>query len=405
MSARNRGCGASPGDGFPWRWLALGTLVVLLAIVTPGCGGGGDGDGSGGNGDGIGGGGGGLTDTQLRLQFIQTTGNGFILPTYTAMVEEASELVTSAAVFCTDPNASNLNDAQDQWRQVVGLWMESELVKFGPAKQDFVHDNIDAPRGGHAKAAGIEARITGDGDIDPDDPAFARRLPADQRGLEGIEYLLFGDDGAGETMLDTRDSFWERRCDYLQAIVSNLHVNMDVILTRWQASGGNYIGEWNAAGEADNTTYPFVQDAIDDLMNEMEFVIDDLVNIKLQDINWVQGQPESWRSGNSIANVRRRIEAAEKIYLGMDGGEDQYGMDDYLRQTGEAGLDTQIRTQFGVALDALDAIPGTLADAVVSNAARVDDAEEESRVLLRLLKRELAVHLDVFFGFNDKDGD
>ncbi len=321
------------------------------------------------------------------------------------MEEEASELVTSAATFCTDPNASNLDDAQDQWRQVVGLWMESEVVKFGPARQDFVHDNIDVPRGGHANAAGIEARIMGDGDIDPDDPAFAGKLAANQRGLEGIEYLLFGDDGEGETMLDTSASFWERRCDYLKAIVSDLHANMDVILTRWRASGGDYIGEWNSASEAGNTAYPFVQDAIDDLMNEMEFVMDDLVNVKLQHANWVQGQPESWRSGNSIANVRRRIEAAEKIYLGMDGGADQFGMDDYLRQTGEAGLDMQIRTQFGVALAALDDIPGTLEDAAGSHATLVDKAEEESRVLLRLLKRDLAVHLDVFFGFNDKDGD
>ena len=426
MSARDSG-----GLRFSWRWLALGALVVLLAVVTPGCGGGGGdgtgggsggaGDGSDGTGDGGGGddgdsgGGGGLTDPEMRSQFIRTIGNGFILPTYTAMEAGARKLTALAETFCTTPHADNLSAAQDQWRRVAGLWMESELVKFGPAVQDLVHDNIDAPRGGHANANGIKTRIER-GDIDPTDPASARSLPLNQRGLEGIEYLLFGDDGDGETMLDTSDPLWEQRCDYLEAIVDNLHANMETILTRWQASGGDYVGAWNAAGDAGNSTYPFVQDAVKELMGEMEFVLDDLVNVKLAGHRqgarrpWADGKPESWRSDNSIANIRHRIEAAEMIYLGIDRDTDQdgFGIDDYLRQTGEASLDAEIQAQFDVTLNALDAIPGTLSDAVISdNLTPVNNAETESRVLLRLLKRDLTVEqLDVFFpGFNDADGD
>ena len=184
------------------------------------------------------------------------------------------------------------------------------------------------------------------------------------------------------------------------------------------ARGGNYIEEWNSAGETGNTTYRSVQSVINDLMTEMEFVMDNLVNVKLQEVNWVRDvnqagervrRPESWRSGNSIANARQRIEATEMIYLGIDRetGADGFGMDDYLEQTGKAGLGSQIRAQFGVVLAALDAIPGTLEDATKGGQALalVDDAEEKSRVLLRLLKRELALHLDVSFGFNDADGD
>ena len=97
------------------------------------------------------------------------------------------------------------------------------------------------------------------------------------------------------------------------------------------------------------------------------------------------------------------------IYLGIDRDTDQdgFGIDDYLQQTGEGDLDTRIRAEFDEALDALDAIPGTLEDAVVSNLAFVNDAEADSRTLLRTLKRDLTVdQLDVFFpGFNDADGD
>ena len=59
-------------------------------------------------------------------------------------------------------------------------------------------------------------------------------------------------------------------------------------------------------------------------MGEMEFVFDDLVNVKIAGYKrgarrpWVDQKPESWRSGNSIANILRRIQAAEMIYVGLD---------------------------------------------------------------------------------------
>lgn len=424
---KREGGAFSISGGLHWHWFALGILVLLLAIVTPGCGGGGGSDdggdsSGGGNGGGDSTGGEELTDIEMRSRFIQTVGNGFILPTYTDMETAASDLVDDAEAFCAAPNRSNLDAAQAQWRQVIGLWVQSELVGFGPAKQDLVHNNIDAPRGGHADATDIESRIegrlTGIVDIDADNPAFARSLPLDQRGLEGVEYLLFGDSGDGATILDTSDAYWNRRCDYLQAIVVNLHANIAVILTRWQASdegGEGYVDEWNSAGEAGNSTYRFVQDAIDDLINEVEFVIDNLVNSQLgghdpqkrASRRWVDGKPESWRSGNSLANIRHRVEAAEMIFLGTDRdtGQDGFGIDEYLQRTGEAGLATEIRNQFGAVYEILDDIPGTLEEAVETSLAIVRNAETESRDLLGLLKRDMAEHLDVFFGFNDADGD
>ena len=391
MLVRDGASYTTPGRGrFAWRWLALGASALLFAIWITGCGGGGDDGGE-------------SVDTvQLRLRFIRNIGNGFIVPTYAAMETAADTLTRHAKDFCMAPDVSKLMAAQMQWRQVVGLWTESELVLFGPAVINRVHGEIDALYGRHGDADRIEARIAGSRDI------VAKELAASMRGLEGVEYLLFGnmdqnDDIIGAYTGSTR----ARRCEYLEAIVDDLHANIKVFSDSWRSGQGDYINLWNTAGEATNTAYRFVQSAINALMNELEFVIDDLVNVKLQQVNWVQRKPESWRSGNSIANIRHRIEAAQMIYLGFDRdtGEDQFGMDDYLRQTGKTDLDAQIRAKFGLALDALDAIPGTLADAVVSNLTIVDEAEVKSRDLLRLLKHKLAKHLNVFFGFDETDGD
>ena len=388
-----------------WHRFVAGMLVMLLAAAAPGCGGGGEEDGDQ------------INEVDLRRQFIQTIGNGFILPTYTVLAEEANRLRDSVGNFCANrenrTNESLLVAAQQQWRMVTGLWMESELVnvRFGPGHVLGEFVRVSWARGEHADTDDIEARI-----------ADTRPPAANERGLEGIEYLLFGNSDENAAVLNTyTGAMGERRCDYLVATTISLHADIDEILTDWEGDGGDYIGVWNSAGESTNSTYRSVQSAIDGLMSRVEFVIDELVNRKLQRVNWKGREPDMWRSGNTIANIQHYFAAAEMIYLGIDRGEESlgldaylqqrgglgaFGMDDYLRETGDSELDIDIRHQFDVTLGVLEAIPVPLREAVSSHPGLVTTAIVESRELLRLLKRELAqVRLGVFFEFNSSDGD
>lgn len=425
-------------SGFGWHWMALAFLGLLLAVMAPGCGGGG-GDSGGGSGSG------GdvpasdapvsdapvsdtevsemegtppgpmLEDSEMRSQFIQSVGNGFILPTYEEMENAAADLTQGVEAFCSSPDGSNLGAVQDQWRTAVGLWTESELVILGPVSRLRLHEEVDAPRGLHGDAEDIERRIAG---------GQTPRHFTDERGIEGIEYLLFGDMDSEAMILaayDTTDTTGEQRCRYLRAAASDFHASIGDILDVWSPAREDFVGVWNSAGDAGNESFPFVQDAVRELAKVMEFVLDDLVNVKIAGYKqaarrpWVDGEPESWRSGNSIANIRHRIQAAEMIYLGTDRetNEDGFGMDDYLRRTGDATLDDRIQAEFEAVLGpngvlaALEDIGVTLAAAVDSHPALLSNAERESRKLLITLKRELIVtKLGVFFpGFNDQDGD
>ena len=384
----------------PWRRFLAGIFVLLLATAVPGCGGGEESDEP-------------VDELALRRQFIRAIGNGFILPTYTALAQEAGRLGDAVDVFCSGRTNDNLAAARQQWRLVTGVWMESELVnvRFGPAHTLGEFLGVSWARGEHADTAGIEARIT-DG----------RNPAANERGLEGMEYLLFGDTGESAAVLDRFvDAAGDQRCDFLAQTASSLQTDIDDVLTGWESDGDDYIGVWNTAGQPANTTYRSVQSAIDGLMSRIEFVIDELVNRKLQQVNWKSREPDMWRSGNTIANTQHHFAAAEMIYLGIDRGEEAFGleaylqqrgglgafgMDDYLRQTGDAQLDVDIRNQFDVTFDALEAIPVPLREAVDSHPGLVRAAIVESREMLRLLKRELAQdRLGVFFEFNSSDGD
>ena len=78
-------------------------------------------------------------------------------------------------------------------------------------------------------------------------------------------------------------------------------------------------------------------------------------------------------------------------------GQDGFGIDDYLRQTGETSLDNRIQDEFDAVLGSdaplrtLDALGATLEAAVHSHPTLLDDAETDSRKLLRTLKRDLTV--------------
>lgn len=394
-----------------WRLFLAGMVVMVLAVAVPGCGG--DGDDGGDGGDGTEEVGEPIDELELRLQFIQTIGNGFILPTYAVLAQEAGRLRDVVGNFCADRTRENLAAARQQWRLVTGLWMESELVnvRFGPGHTLGEFVRVSWARGEHADTPGIEARI-----VDERTPA------ANERGLEGMEYLLFGNPDVGEATLDVYGGEpGNSRCDFLVEAASSLQSDVDNILAGWESEGDDYIGLFSSAGEPGNATYRSVQSVIDGLMSRVEFVIDNLVNRKLQRVNWKGREPDMWRSGNTIANSQHHFVAAEMIYLGVQRGEGLFGLgaylqqrgglgafgiDDYLRRTGDSQLDNVIRNQFDITFGALDAIPVPLREAVVSHPGLVNTALSESRELLRLLKRELAQgRLGVFFEFNSSDGD
>gem|GEM_PF-3931292 len=70
----------------------------------------------------------------------------------------------------------------------------------------------------------------------------------------------------------------------LQAVVSDLETNLAVIAERWETSVGDFIGTWNTSGSVSNTTYPQVQDVIDEPLTQMEFVLDNLKDVKRDDV-------------------------------------------------------------------------------------------------------------------------
>lgn len=405
----NEGCTAPVRPRRSCRWVVLGALALSFAIAVGGCGGGGGDDEGGTSTETPSGPANGASDLQMRLDFLQSVGNGFIVPTYAEMEAASAELIQRAKTLCDGPHPASLHNAQEQWRRVMGLWVESELVNFVPGIDEFRHraivSRIDVPRRvAHADAEAIDERIA---EIAQTIGAEqARRWPTQVVGLKAVEYLLFGE-----------AELVGRRCDYLRAVAIDLRDNVGTIFGIWRPGGDDFVGDWNSAGDSDNPSYPFVQDAIHELINRMQFALEDLVHSRLgghssakrETRQWVEGKAESWRSGNSIANIRHRLEAAEMLYLGTNRhtNQDGFGIDEYLQHTGEAGLAGRIRAQFDASFDAVDEIPETLQEAVEDPQSRatVVEAERITRDLLILIKRDMGEHLGVVFGFNDADGD
>jgi hypothetical protein len=113
---------------------------------------------------------------------------------------------------------------------------------------------------------------------------------------------------------------------------------------------------------------------------------------------------ESWRSGRSLENIRRNLEAAEALYLGEGG----FGFSAVVRDTlHDVELDDLLRHAFAQTRETSRSVTVPLRDAVSSEVMRprLEQLLTEMTALRALLVRRLAPALGVPVGFNSLDGD
>jgi predicted lipoprotein len=107
-------------------------------------------------------------------------------------------------------------------------------------------------------------------------------------------------------------------------------------------------------------------------------------------INSVDGvQPakvEARESATSLAQIRTNIEGYRLLLTGGPVGSTNLGFDDLLVSINQAQLATDMIAAADNALLAVDAVPGTLEDAVVNNAAAVQALYDALKVISDQLK-------------------
>jgi putative iron-regulated protein len=342
-------------------------------------------------------------------QMLKEIAENVILPSYKGLSSRAGELQTKLLAFCENPDLAKLQTAQTAWKATQDQLAHSETFGFGPyISQGFDNEIHFWP----TQPNYIETAISAYEEFTPEVLASLTG-GVSTRGLPALEYLLFDAANDSQKILDnyTQGENALNRCNFLVAIGNALQEKTSALQEAWEASGGNYAQALASAGQS-GSSFSTLHDAISTIVNELAFSVDYIRDTKL-------AQPMGLKSGSetplpetvenpyshySKESIVANLQGFQDLYRGSYNNSQGLGFKDLVKEK-NANASEVLDQLIGDAMTAANAIPGSLAEALIQNPASVENTYEKVKTLRDYIYGPLASLLGVTTKFSDNDGD
>lgn len=388
---------------------ALASLVAT-SLLAAGCGGGG---------------GGGVSSTAPtptpvpgdgfdRRALLASVADRVVLPALRRFATEAAGLAAATDALTAAPTQRDA--ARAAWRSAMLAWQAVEVLQFGPAGPTMM-------MGGQALRDEIYSwPLVNPCRIDQEtvrgnyaDSAFFTTQLVNVRGLDALEYLLFAPDdanacspsvdinagGGWQALVDAGDVA-ARRAAYAAGAAADVAARAAALRDAWEPAAGNFAAQLAGAG-AGSSVYPTAQGALDDVFAALfyvELVVKDdkiaapagIVPDCTTDV--CPNLSESRWADAAKDQLLANLAAARRLFLG---GTDASGtgFDDFLRARGAAALATTMLAALDAAVAAVEAIPGTMLEALASDPDAVRDAHAAVKNFTDPLKSQFVTVLNL----------
>ena len=225
--------------------------------------------------------------------------NDVIIADLSGMHQRAAELNQQSASFCTSPVEENFQALRKSWSDAMLAWQSVEAVS-----QIYLEENMESwrfqfwPDKKNLTGRKIEALLK---------KPVGENLTEESvivQGLSALEYLLF-DPSNGQRILLGEDN----RCRFLKAVSNTLVLNTDEMTRKWQLHG-TLNNEYNSVEPEKQVTVPTL------VLNSLDVLSSRLIReVKLplgkQKVNHYLA--ESWRSGQSLSNIKHSLTVGQKM--------------------------------------------------------------------------------------------
>lgn len=321
-----------------------------------------------------------------------------IVPTYQAAAASALDLETALDALCATPSDDTRQAAHQAWRDARGAWLRSAAMAFGPV--------MERRSGGLIDWSPIDPerieRMLAENPATTED-AVRNTLASTQRGFGAIEHVLFDPDAVSQ-MSDSTSP----RCDYLRALGGVIASETAAIVEEWTVSrnGGPAYQDF-LTGRSSSSMLESA--AVAEVVRTQVFLIRTLTDLQLAAALGLRGGGPDLSAipggagGHGLADLRATVRGMRDVYLGA-ADNDGLGVSHLVTPLSTAA-DERMRSQFGDALAAVDAVEGPLRAAVVDRPAEVRAVYDRLMELRRTLNTEVVSLLGVAVGFSDTDGD
>ena len=298
----------------------------------------------------------GLSDRQILSDFADKV----VIPSFQMVANKAAGLSAAINGFAQNPNDQTLKAARNAWVAARFPWEQTECFGFGPIKSEGYDGHFDTWPIDENDVKTILASG------DQLTPGYIERLRDSDKGFHVIEYLLFGPASHKQP-----SEFTERELAFLKVLGGDFAKVANDMANSWSKGDEDnpaYRQVIATAGAKENTTYPTLQAATQEMIGGMLDSLDEVANSKI-------GKPltkkdaklaESRFSLNTLADLKSNVLGSQNVYLGrfQPAHTSGKGLSAYVAGVNPA-LDTKVKQQFQVALDALAKIPGPFEKSVL----------------------------------------
>lgn len=341
-----------------------------------------------------------------RRSLVENLGTNVVMPTLTAFESEASALTSAVDAWCAD--GASIEDvalqdaARAAWRRAASVWQVAELMYLGPTGME-LHDFI------YSWPLVNTCAVDQDVSLWYGDPATydIRTRLSNRRGLPALEYVLFAPSLDGTCPPQTAPAGWSdlgaaqrkaARCGFARVAAADLAANASLLADSWRSG---YLAQFISSG--DSGAFNSAQEALNAIYVELLYLDTDVKDMKLGEPAGIAdnscaavetpclAEIEARVSGHSKENVRANLEAFRLIFTGGAGS----GFDDFLVALNASDLAAQMLADVDAAIAAVDAIPGTLEESLLTDRASVVAAHAAVKRVTDNLKSQFLTTLDL----------
>ncbi|AIZ63581.1 hypothetical protein PK28_07555 [Hymenobacter sp. DG25B] len=331
-----------------------------------------------------------------RAAMLTNYSNNLIVPGYTALNTETTQLKAAIDAFVAAPGEATLASARAELQQAYTAWQMVSGYEFGPAEQQMLRTNLNIYP---ATTSTIESNISaGSYDLESSANLSAKGFPA-------LDYLLYSD--ASATAVIARFVAQSNRGRYLQDVAANINTRVGATTAGWQSYTATFQkSEGTAVGSA-------VGNLVNQLNSDIDMTKRAKVGIPSGRFTAGTAQPtkvEAYYSGLSLPLLKSSLQAEKAMFLGQNAaGANGLGLDDYLDHVGakynNEALSAAIAKKFDEAIAATDAVQGPLSQAVTTQPQAVGAVYQKLQELIVLTKTDMPAALGVSITYTDNDGD
>lgn len=329
-----------------------------------------------------------------------------VMPRYQLLADNSATLEKQIQQLCDSPSLETLNVARTGFNAAQASWQGVQHIQFGPVTLLMRNYSLQYwPDKKNIGAKQLSAALVSKDPASADqrfDEEFFHAASISVKGFPALERLLF----THKNLIDTADT---AECSLAVAIARHISDTAASIHAEWTEETRliSAAGENNMTNDDSIPAYETPSEAATEFMKSLVEPVDALRDTKLlsplgasaTQSRWKKS--ESWRSEQSINNIRQNVIALHELYSGTQ----PLSVKTLLEASGDSGSAQLIESEFKTISEQLAVLPAII-DLKITAAIRQQLLQTTEHLLVLQNTLEQAMQtLNIQLGFNSRDGD